>query len=83
MRRSNFFREKRILDIIDEVEEREKLQAAFEEKEAKRDMTYEEFLLRYGEMIDQKAGSFHSGGNVERAISQHSRPVTGHHVGDI
>ena len=47
MRRTNFLREKRTLNIIDEIEEKEKMQKVFEEAEAKRDMTYEEFLIRY------------------------------------
>jgi hypothetical protein len=38
---------KRTLDIIDEIEQREKLQRAFEEAEAKRDMTYEEYLGKF------------------------------------
>lgn len=74
VRRANFLREKRTLNIIDEIEEREKIQKVKEEEEAKKDMTYEEFMLRYGEMIEGKAG----GSKDERALSSHSRPVTGH-----
>jgi hypothetical protein len=44
--------EKRTLDIIDELEERAKMQKAFEEAEAKRDMTYDEFLSRYLDHIE-------------------------------
>ena len=47
VRRTNLMRSNRTLHIIDEIEERIKLQKAFEEQEAKRDMTYEEFLQRY------------------------------------
>ena len=47
VRRSNFLTGKRTLDIIDEIEQREKLQRAFEEAEAKRDMTYEEYLGKF------------------------------------
>jgi|LauGreDrversion4_2_1035121.scaffolds.fasta_scaffold176584_2 hypothetical protein len=36
-------------------------------------MTYDEFLGRYGEMIDGKVQ-----GRDERALSSNSRPVTGH-----
>jgi hypothetical protein len=46
---------KRSLNIIDEIEEREKIQKAFEEAEAKRDMTYEEYLNKYQDMIEGKA----------------------------
>jgi hypothetical protein len=47
VRRSNFLTGKRSLNIIDEIEEREKIQKAFEEAEAKRDMTYEEYLGKF------------------------------------
>ena len=47
VRRSNFLKGKRSLNIIDEIEEREKIQRAFEEAEAKRDMTYEEYLGKF------------------------------------
>jgi hypothetical protein len=47
VRRSNFLTGKRSLNIIDEIEEREKIQRAFEEAEAKRDMTYEEYLGKF------------------------------------
>ena len=47
VRRSNFLIGKRSLNIIDEIEEREKIQKAFEEAEAKRDMTYEEYLEKF------------------------------------
>lgn len=32
------------MDVIDELDERAKMQKAFDEAEAKRDMTYDEFL---------------------------------------
>lgn len=54
VRRSNFLTGKRSLNIIDEIEEREKIQKAFEEAEAKRDMTYEEYLSKYQDMIEGK-----------------------------
>ena len=60
------------MNIIDEIEEKEKMQEAFEEAEAKRDMTYDEFLSRYQDMIE---GRHHK----EEKMSSHSRPVTGHH----
>ena len=47
VRRSNFLRGKRTLNIIDEIEEKMKIQKAFEEAEAARDMTYEEYLEKY------------------------------------
>jgi hypothetical protein len=69
-------RDKRQLNIIDEIEEKEKIQRIHEEAEAKRDLTYEEFLTRYQDMIDGKYTS------VKDTLSAHdkSRPVTGHHV---
>ena len=73
MRRTDLLRGKRTLNIIDEMEEKEKMQQAFEEAEAKRDMTYDEFLGRYSEMIEGKVQS-----RDERALSSNSRPVTGH-----
>lgn len=51
-RKTNYFREKRTLNIIDEIEEKLKMQRAFEESEAKRDMTYEEFLGKYLDHIE-------------------------------
>jgi hypothetical protein len=83
VRRSNFLRDKRVLNIIDEIEEREKIQRVKDEEEAKRDMTYEEFLSRYGDMIEGVSGSTKGGkGGDDRAYSSHSRPVTGHHEDD-
>ena len=70
VRRTNLFRDKRVLHIVDEIEEREKMQRAIDEAEAKKDMSYEEFLLRYGDMIEGK--------HKEDRYSSHSRPVTGH-----
>ncbi len=55
------------------------MQRAFEEAEAQRDQSYEEFLLRYGDMIDGKGKSGKGGkdGDFDDK-STHSRPVTGH-----
>lgn len=75
VRRTNLLRDKRTLNIIDEIEEREKMLKAIEEAEAKRDMTYEEFLGKYGDMIEGKGAT---SAKEERAYSSHSRPVTGH-----
>lgn len=41
VRRTNLMRDKRTLHIVDEIEEREKMQRAIEEADAKKDMTYE------------------------------------------
>lgn len=73
IRRTNLFREKRTLNIIDELEEREKMQKALEEAEAKKIMSYEEFLTKYQDMIEGKTQPV-----VEKAYSTHSRPVTGY-----
>lgn len=89
VRRSNFLSGRRTLNIIDEFEEREKVQRAFEEAEAKRDMSYEEYLGKYQDMIDGKnLGKWKEAGQVSGEggdatggppRSQHaSRPVTGH-----
>jgi hypothetical protein len=73
VRRSNFLKGKRTLNIIDEIEEKEKLQKAFEEAEAKRDMTYEEYLAKYINMIEGRVTK------EDGTRSNHaSRPVTGH-----
>lgn len=74
VRRSNFLRGDRTLNIIDEIEEKLKVQQALQEAEAKRDMTYEEYLEKYQMMMDGKAGSVRD----DPPKSQHaSRPVTG------
>jgi hypothetical protein len=80
VRRSNFLTGKRSLNIIDEIEEREKIQRAFEEAEAKRDMTYEEYLNKYQDMIEGKIQPAWANSNPDGVPrSQHaSRPVTGH-----
>jgi hypothetical protein len=80
VRRSNFLFGKRSLNIIDEIEEREKIQKAFEEAEAKRDMTYEEYLNKYQDMIEGKVQPAWANSNPDGVPrSQHaSRPVTGH-----
>ena len=46
--------ERRYKNVVDEIEERLKLQKIEEEKEAKRDMTYEEFLGKYLDHIEGK-----------------------------
>lgn len=48
------------------------MQRAIDEAEAKKDLTYEEFLTRYGDMIEGKTS------HKEERYSSHSRPVTGH-----
>ena len=60
-------REKRTLNIIDEVEERMKMMRTFEEAEAKRDMTYDEFLGKYIDHIE---------GKVSADERQANRPLT-------
>lgn len=67
VRRTNLMREKRTLDIIDEIELRMKMQKEFEEYEAKRDMTYDEFLGKYLDHIEGKIA------NEER---MNTRPIT-------
>lgn len=47
-------KEKRTLNIIDEIEERIKMQQAFEKAEAERDMTYDEFLTKYLDHIESR-----------------------------
>ena len=47
VRRSNFLSSSRTLNIIDEVEEKMKQLQVQQEAEAKRDMTYEEYLEKY------------------------------------
>lgn len=74
IRRTNLFREKRTLNIIDELDEREKMQKALEEAEAKKVMSYDEFLTKYHDMIEGKTKP-----DPEKAYSTtHSRPVTGY-----
>lgn len=46
--------ERRFKNVVDEIEERLKLQKIEDEKEAKRDMTYEEFLGKYIDHIEGK-----------------------------
>lgn len=74
VRRANFITGSRMYDIIDEIAAEEQKRREFEEKEAARDMTYEEFLVKYGDMIDGKEKT----SREDRALSTHSRPVTGH-----
>jgi len=54
VRRGNFMTEYRTKDILDEVEQSIKEQKTLDEAEAKRDMTYEEFLQKYAEHIEGK-----------------------------
>lgn len=74
VRRTNLLKDRRTLNVIDEIEEKEKMQRAFEEAEAKRDMTYEEYISKYGDMIE---GKVNNNNTQERPVSTHSRPVTG------
>jgi len=46
--------ERRYKNVVDEVEEKLKLQKIEEEKEAKRDMTFNEFLDKYLDHIEGK-----------------------------
>ena len=73
VRRTNLMRDKRTLTIVDEIEEKEKMLKAFEDSEAKRDMTYEEYLARYADMIDGKVSK-------DKGSNKGSRPVTGKEV---
>ncbi len=54
VRRSDFMQDKRTLNIIDEIEERLKAEKSFNEAEAKRDMTYQEFIMKYIDHIEGK-----------------------------
>ena len=69
VRRSNFLTGKRTMNIIDEIEEKLKVQQAIQEAEAKRDMTYEEYIEKYHQMMDGKPASIND--------MPKSRPVTG------
>ena len=51
-RKTTLLREHRTLNIIDEVEVRLNQQKMFEEAEAKRDVSYDEFLLKYIDHIE-------------------------------
>lgn len=77
VRRSNFLSCLRTLNIIDEIEEKLKAQHAIQEAEAKRDMTYEEYLEKYQLMMEGKAGSIR-GGDTDNKSQHASRPVTGY-----
>ena len=55
--------DKRYKLVIDEIEERLKAQRIFEEEEAKRDMTYEEFLGKYIDHIEGKVDADARTGN--------------------
>ena len=72
VRRSNFLTGKRTLNIIDEIEEKLKAQQVIQEAEAKRDMTYEEYLEKYQSMMDGKLVGSSSVHEMAK-----SRPVTG------
>jgi len=77
VRRTNLFREKRTKHILDELEEREKMQHAKEEAEAKRIMTFDEFVDKFGDAIEGRAPKEVAGGRERGYSSTHSRPVTG------
>eukprot|EP00347_Sterkiella_histriomuscorum_P001454 403371978 len=63
VRRADFMQDKRYKLVIDEIEERLKAQKIFEEEEAKRDMTYEEFLGKYIDHIEGKVDADARSGN--------------------
>ena len=46
--------DKRTFNIIDEIEERFKAEKSFNDAEAKRDMTYQEFIMKYIDHIEGK-----------------------------
>lgn len=74
VRRSNFMRFLFITNLMELSDEKRKAQEAIEQEEAKKDMTYEEYLEKYQMMMDGKAGSIRD----DPPKSQHaSRPVTG------
>jgi hypothetical protein len=54
VRRTDVMREARTMHILDEIEEKLKSDKAFEEVEAKRDMTYAEFMTQYLDHIEGK-----------------------------
>lgn len=60
-------RDKRTLNIIDEIEERMKQQKIIEDLEANRDMSYEEFLEKYLDHIE---------GRVDPEEVANQRPIT-------
>jgi len=66
VRRQDFTQDKRTLNIIDEVEERLRLEKEYEEAEAAKDMTYDQFLARYLDHIEGRA----------EADPRNVRPVT-------
>ncbi len=76
VRRTNLFREKRTKNIIDELEEREKMQHALEEAEAKKIMSYDEFVNKFADIIEGRPPK--DSGRERGYSSSHSRPVTGH-----
>ena len=67
VRKGNFMRDKRTLNIIDEIEERMKQQKIIEDLEANRDMSYEEFLEKYLDHIE---------GRVDPEEVANQRPIT-------
>ena len=80
VRRTNLFREKRTKNIIDELEEREKMQHALEEAEAKKIMSYDEFVNKFADIIEGRPPK--DSGRERGYSSSHSRPVTGHQEED-
>ena len=57
VRRTNLMRDNRTNHIVDEIEEAIKKQRAEDEREGKRDMSYEEFVSKYQDHIEGKASS--------------------------
>lgn len=78
VRRTNLFSDKRTKNIIDDLDEKEKMQKAQEEAEASKIMTYEEFTGKFGDMIEGKTKE----GRDRGYSSSRSRPVTGHQEDD-
>ena len=67
VRRSDFMQDKRTFNIIDEIEERFKAEKSFNDAEAKRDMTYQEFIMKYIDHIE---------GKVDADQRMGTRPIT-------
>lgn len=72
VRRANFMVDRRLKNVIDEVEERMRAQKIEEEKEAKRDMTYDEFISQYLDHIE---------GRVDADARLGNRPQTAEEEG--
>ena len=74
VRRADFMYDRRFKNVVDEVEERLKQQKVEDEKEAARDMTYEEFLTKYMDHIENKVDADQRHGN---------RPLTADDNNDV